>query len=79
MELRHDLSTEELAFHFRDMPRNIEEPRACAALDAAHQVREERVKASFIIGRAVLAVLLMVGFYVLALGTAFGLLWVPYA
>jgi len=79
MELCHDLSTEELAFHFRDMPRNIEEPRACAALDAAHQVREERVKASFIIGRAVLAVLLMVGFYVLALGTAFGLLWVPYA
>ena len=56
------------------MPRNIEEPRACAVLDAAHQVREERVKASFIIGRAVLAVLLMVGFYVLALGTAFGLL-----
>jgi len=37
------------------------------------------MKTSFIIGRAVLAVLLLVGFYVLALGIAFGLLWVPYA
>jgi heat shock protein HtpX len=33
----------------------------------------------FIVGRAILAVLLMVGFYVLALGIAFGLLWLPYA
>ena len=30
-------------------------------------------------GRVVLAVALMVGFYVLALGMALGLLWIPYA
>jgi Zn-dependent protease with chaperone function len=35
--------------------------------------------ASFVVGRAVLALVLMIGFYVLALGIAFGLLWVPYA
>jgi hypothetical protein len=35
--------------------------------------------ASFVIGRAVLALLLMIGFYVLAFGIAFALLWVPYA
>jgi Zn-dependent protease with chaperone function len=35
--------------------------------------------ASFMIGRAALAVALMIGFYVLALGIALGLLWVPYA
>lgn len=34
---------------------------------------------SFIIGRAVLAVVLMVGFYLLALGIASALLWIPYA
>jgi Zn-dependent protease with chaperone function len=37
------------------------------------------MKASFIIGRAVLAVVLMIGFYLLALGIASGLLWIPYA
>ena len=37
------------------------------------------MKASFIVGRAVLAVVLMIGFYALALGMAGGLLWVPYA
>ena len=37
------------------------------------------MKASFIVGRALLAVLLMIGFYFLALGIAFGLFWVPYA
>ncbi len=37
------------------------------------------MKASFIIGRAILAVVLMVGFYLLALGIAAGLLWIPYA
>jgi Zn-dependent protease with chaperone function len=35
--------------------------------------------ASFVIGRALLAVLLMLGFYVLALAIAFALFWVPYA
>jgi hypothetical protein len=34
---------------------------------------------SFIIVRAILAVVLMVGFYLLALGIALGLLWIPYA
>jgi hypothetical protein len=29
--------------------------------------------------RALLAIALMVGFYVLALAIAFGLLWIPYA
>src|SRR5262249_51622610 len=38
-----------------------------------------RMHASFMIGRAALAVVLMIGFYVLALGIALGLLWVPYA
>ena len=37
------------------------------------------MKASFIIGRAVLAVVLMIGFYLLAVGIASGLLWIPYA
>ena len=37
------------------------------------------MRAWFVIGRAALAVLLMFGFYILALGIAFGLLWVPYA
>jgi heat shock protein HtpX len=37
------------------------------------------VKPSFIVARAVLALVLMVGFYALALGIAFGLFWVPYA
>jgi heat shock protein HtpX len=37
------------------------------------------MKTSFIISRAVLAVVLMIGFYLLALGIAFGLLWIPYA
>lgn len=37
------------------------------------------MKASFIIGRAVLALVLMVGFYLLAIGIASGLLWIPYA
>lgn len=34
---------------------------------------------SFIIVRAILAVVLMIGFYLLALGIASGLLWIPYA
>jgi Zn-dependent protease with chaperone function len=34
---------------------------------------------TFIIVRAVLAVVLMIGFYLLALGIASGLLWIPYA
>ena len=34
---------------------------------------------AFIIFRAVLAVVLMIGFYLLALGIASGLLWIPYA
>jgi hypothetical protein len=38
-----------------------------------------RMNVTFIIVRAVLAVALMIGFYALALGIAFGLLWVPYA
>jgi len=37
------------------------------------------MKTSFIIGRAVLAVVLMIGFYLLAVGIASGLLWIPYA
>jgi len=37
------------------------------------------MKISFIVGRAILAVVLMVGFYLLALGIASGLLWIPYA
>lgn len=37
------------------------------------------MKASFIIGRAILAVVLMIGFYLLALGVASGLLWIPFA
>ena len=37
------------------------------------------MKASSIIGRAVVALLLMIGFYVLALGIAFGMLSLPYA
>src|SRR5436190_23518547 len=37
------------------------------------------VKVSFIIVRAVLALLFAIGFYVLALGIALGLFWVPYA
>ena len=37
------------------------------------------MKPSFIIGRAMLAVVLMIGFYILALGIASGLLWVPFA
>lgn len=35
--------------------------------------------ASFMVGRAALAIVLMVGFYALALGMAGGLLWIPYA
>jgi Zn-dependent protease with chaperone function len=37
------------------------------------------MKATFIVGRAVLAVALMIGFYILALGIASALLWVPFA
>src|SRR5262249_57930555 len=37
------------------------------------------MNASFVIGRAALAVVLMIGFYLLALGIAFALLWIPYA
>jgi Zn-dependent protease with chaperone function len=37
------------------------------------------MSATFIVARAVLAVLLMIGFYALALGITAGLLWVPYA
>ena len=37
------------------------------------------MKTSFIVGRAALAVALMIGFYTLALGISVGLLWVPYA
>jgi len=37
------------------------------------------MNASFVIGRAALAVLLMIGFYLLALSVAFALLWIPYA
>lgn len=37
------------------------------------------MNASFVIGRAALALLLMAGFYLLALSMAFVLLWVPYA
>jgi heat shock protein HtpX len=37
------------------------------------------MKVSFLLGRALLAVALMVGFYLLALGIAGGLLWIPYA
>ena len=37
------------------------------------------MKVSFIVGRAILAVVLMIGFYLLAVGIAAGLLWVPYA
>lgn len=37
------------------------------------------MKSSFIAGRAILALVLMIGFYALALGMAGGLLWVPYA
>lgn len=37
------------------------------------------MKSSFILGRAILAVLLMIGFYLLALGIAAALLWIPYA
>jgi len=34
---------------------------------------------SFVIGRVALALLLMIGFYLLALSIAFALLWIPYA
>ncbi len=37
------------------------------------------MNASFLIGRAFLAVGLMIGFYLLAIGIAGGLLWIPYA
>ncbi|MBO0764163.1 MAG: M48 family metallopeptidase [Hyphomicrobiaceae bacterium] len=37
------------------------------------------MRASFVFGRAVLAVALLIGFYALALGIALGLFWVPYA
>ena len=37
------------------------------------------MNASFVIGRVALAVLLMIGFYLLALSIAFALLWIPYA
>jgi len=37
------------------------------------------MSASFIVGRALLAIVLMVGFYALALGITGALLWVPYA
>ncbi|HEX9046836.1 MAG TPA: M48 family metallopeptidase [Verrucomicrobiae bacterium] len=37
------------------------------------------MKVSFMVVRAVLAVVLMVGFYLLALGIAFGLFWIVYA
>jgi heat shock protein HtpX len=37
------------------------------------------MNASFVIARAALALLLMIGFYLLALSIAFALLWVPYA
>src|SRR5215470_11234320 len=61
--------------------------RLCASNSAANnradrwlaKKRGWQMNASFVIGRAALAVLLMIGFYVLALGIAFALLWVPYA
>jgi Zn-dependent protease with chaperone function len=37
------------------------------------------VQVSFVVVRAALALLFAIGFYVLALGIAFGLLWLPYA
>ena len=35
--------------------------------------------AAFLLGRAVLALALLIGFYVIAVGIAGGLLWIPYA
>ena len=37
------------------------------------------MQVSFVVVRAALALLFAIGFYVLALGIAFGLLWLPYA
>jgi uncharacterized membrane protein YjjP (DUF1212 family) len=37
------------------------------------------MNAAFVIGRAALALLLMIGFYLLALSIAFALFWIPYA